>query len=44
MTGPPPYALRFESVDLDRGTTPVLSGVDWSVARQDRWVILGTIG
>ncbi|HVA75086.1 MAG TPA: ATP-binding cassette domain-containing protein [Acidimicrobiales bacterium] len=44
MPGPTPYALRFEAVDLDRVGTPVLSGVEWSVRREDRWVILGPNG
>lgn len=44
MPGATTYALRFESVDLDRVTTPVLSGVDWSVRREDRWVVLGPNG
>lgn len=38
------HALRFESVDLDRVTTRVLSAVEWSVGRHERWVVLGPNG
>lgn len=44
MPGPAPPALRFESVDLDRLTAPILRGVDWTVGPADRWVILGPNG
>lgn len=37
-------AVRFEAVDLDRLSTPVLRGVDWVVQREERWVILGPNG
>lgn len=40
--GPP--ALRFERVDLDRVGTPVLHGVDLTVAADERWVVLGPNG
>ena len=44
MSGPADHALRFESVDLDRLTTRILRGVDWTVGRADRWAILGPNG
>ena len=50
MTGQKPPAaqfrpaLRFDSVDLDRVTAQILKGVDWTVGREDRWVILGPNG
>ena len=44
MAGPAPPALRFQSVDLDRLTAPILRGVDWTVGSADRWVILGPNG
>ena len=44
MAGPEPPALSFESVDLDRVTARILRGVDWTVGRQDRWVVLGPNG
>jgi iron complex transport system ATP-binding protein len=44
MTDAPTPALRFESVDLDRLTTKVLVGVQWTVERDERWVILGPNG
>ncbi len=37
-------ALRFDAVDLDRMSTPVLHHVDWEVGRADRWVVLGPNG
>jgi iron complex transport system ATP-binding protein len=36
--------LRFSAVDLDRVGTPVLTGVDWVVAPDQRWVVLGPNG
>lgn len=36
--------LAFESVDLDRPGLSVLDGVDWKVAREERWVVLGPNG
>jgi iron complex transport system ATP-binding protein len=37
-------ALRFEGVDVVRGATPVLLGVDWVVGSADRWAVLGPNG
>jgi iron complex transport system ATP-binding protein len=36
--------LRFDAVDLDRLTTPVLHQVDWVVGPGERWVVLGPNG
>jgi iron complex transport system ATP-binding protein len=36
--------LRFDAVDLDRLTTPVLRGIDWLVAPGEKWVVLGPNG
>jgi iron complex transport system ATP-binding protein len=36
--------LRFHAVDLDRLTTPVLRGINWTVGTGERWVILGPNG
>jgi iron complex transport system ATP-binding protein len=44
VTNSPPPALRFDAVDLDRLTTPVLHSVDWTVQPGDRWVVLGPNG
>jgi len=44
VTGEPSPALHFESVDLDRVTTPVLHSVDWKVHAGERWVVLGPNG
>lgn len=41
LASPP---LRFTHVDLDRLTTPVLHDVDWEVAGDERWVVLGPNG
>ena len=43
---PPPrhLPLRFDAVDLDRLTTPVLHHVDWQVGPGERWVVLGPNG
>lgn len=37
-------ALHFDAVDLDRVGLGVLAAVDWSVAPDERWVILGPNG
>jgi iron complex transport system ATP-binding protein len=37
-------ALRFVGVDLDRVGTGVLSGIDWTVTTEERWVVLGPNG
>ncbi len=37
-------ALEFSAVDLDRVGVPVLHSIDWSVASQERWVVLGPNG
>jgi len=44
MTDRPPYALRFERVDLDRLKTQVLHSIDWTVNDGERWVVLGPNG
>jgi iron complex transport system ATP-binding protein len=44
MAADPSIALRFDAVDLDRLTTPVLRGVDWEVGPGERWVVLGPNG
>jgi iron complex transport system ATP-binding protein len=36
--------LRFDAVDLDRLTTPVLHRVDWVVGPGEKWVVLGPNG
>ena len=36
--------LRFEAVDLDRLSTPVLHDINWSVDPGERWVVLGPNG
>jgi iron complex transport system ATP-binding protein len=40
----PSSAIRFDAVDLDRLTTPVLRGVTWTVGGGERWVVLGPNG
>jgi iron complex transport system ATP-binding protein len=37
-------ALRLSGVRLVRGDTTILDGIDWTVRRGDRWVILGPNG
>lgn len=44
MKNGPQAALRFEAVDLDRLTTPILHSVDWTVQLGERWVVLGPNG
>ena len=44
MTAAPSIPLRFASVDLDRPGLSVLSGVDWVVGADERWVVLGPNG
>jgi iron complex transport system ATP-binding protein len=39
-----PSAFRFDGVDLDRLTTPVLHQVDWEVGPGERWIVLGPNG
>jgi iron complex transport system ATP-binding protein len=39
-----PRALTFTGVDVVRGETPVLRGVDWVVADRERWAVLGPNG
>jgi iron complex transport system ATP-binding protein len=41
---PPPPALRFDRVDLDRLDVPVLRAVDLEVGPGDRWAVLGPNG
>ncbi len=41
---PPPPALRFSSVDLDRVGLPVLRGVDLEISAGERWAVLGPNG
>jgi iron complex transport system ATP-binding protein len=36
--------LRFTAVDLDRVGVGVLAGIDWTVADDERWVVLGPNG
>jgi iron complex transport system ATP-binding protein len=36
--------LRFDGVHLRYDGTPVLRGIDWSVAAHERWVVLGPNG
>ena len=44
MPAETPTALRFQAVDLDRLTTPILRGIDWVVRPADRWAVLGPNG
>jgi iron complex transport system ATP-binding protein len=44
MAPDPSTAVHFEAVDLDRGGLSVLQGIDWAVARGERWVVLGPNG
>ena len=44
MPADPSTPLRFEAVDLDRLTTPVLHGIDWAVDQGERWIVLGPNG
>jgi iron complex transport system ATP-binding protein len=37
-------ALRFEAVEVDRASIPVLRGVDLAVLPAERWVVLGPNG
>jgi iron complex transport system ATP-binding protein len=37
-------ALRFTRVDVIRAVNLVLTGVDWEVATEDRWAVLGPNG
>lgn len=39
-----PAALHFDAVDLDRVSTPVLRGVDFTVGLGERWAVLGPNG
>jgi iron complex transport system ATP-binding protein len=41
---PPPAALRFDAVDLDRVDNPVLRNVNLVVGSGERWVVLGPNG
>ncbi len=41
---PAPVALRFEAVDLDRASTPILRDVSLVVGQAERWVVLGPNG
>lgn len=36
--------LRFDEVDLDRLTTPVLHQISWAVGAGEKWVVLGPNG
>ena len=38
------YALRFCGVGFIRDRQPILEGIDWEVARGQRWVVLGANG
>jgi iron complex transport system ATP-binding protein len=40
----PPPALRLTSVDVVRPPVTILTGVDWTVAPGERWVVLGPNG
>ncbi len=44
MPGSAPVALRAEGVGLRRGGRWILSGIDWSVSPDQRWVVLGPNG
>jgi iron complex transport system ATP-binding protein len=44
MAADPSTPLRFDGVDLERITTPVLHGIDWLVGPGERWVMLGPNG
>src|SRR5437016_1032367 len=44
MARSPSPSLRFDAVDLDRLTTPVLHQVDWEVGPAERWIVLGPNG
>ena len=44
MPRTPSTALRFDAVDLDRLTIPVLHHVDWVVGPGERWIVLGPNG
>ena len=44
MAGCQTPALRFEGVDLDRVGLAVLHQVNWTVRRDERWVVLGPNG
>jgi iron complex transport system ATP-binding protein len=39
-----PAALRLDGVRLEREGTAILRGVDWTVAPDERWVVLGPNG
>jgi len=41
MEGP---VLRLEGVTVTRGPATLLAGVDWTVGRADRWVVIGPNG
>ncbi|NLA34275.1 MAG: ATP-binding cassette domain-containing protein [Actinobacteria bacterium] len=41
---PPTDALVMTAVSIVRGDRTVLSGVDWTVGRHDRWIVLGANG
>jgi iron complex transport system ATP-binding protein len=36
--------VQMSDVDVVRGETALLSGIDWTVAAEDRWVVLGPNG
>ncbi|MGY6758810.1 ABC transporter ATP-binding protein [Klenkia terrae] len=42
MTSPP--VVQLSDVDVVRGTTHLLRGVDWTVREDERWVLLGPNG
>ena len=42
--GRPLRAIALRDVTVRRGGVPVLSGVDWRVEADDRWVVLGPNG
>ena len=45
MTAPgSPAAISLQGVTLQRNGVPVLRGIDWRVAAEDRWVVLGPNG
>ena len=44
MNAAPPFALCFDGVDLIRGDSLVLQGVNWGVRAAERWAVLGPNG